>query len=125
MKALLLLACMLLVLGCHVFDPNLPRPAREYDHGDDDTIAVTVGSGFRMPGVHHVKRGTTVREFLLIARMLADPHIGAEGGQWSLFVGQMLEGKITGFMSKCMPTLEELDTVLQDRALVKVIKWNS
>lgn len=45
-------------------------------------------------------------------------------GWWSLKVGQLKNGKPTGFISDNEPAEKELDTILEDAAQIRVIKWN-
>ena len=110
--------------GCHLVDPSLPCPKREYGHHSKDSIAVTAKDGFRHPGVHHVRRGTTLREFLQIAVLLPDREWGDAEFRCGCRVEQSRDGKPTGFLSRAKPTEKQLDTPLEEGAIVSVIKWN-
>ncbi|GEM_PF-3917778 len=98
MKSKLLLVLTLFVSSCYLFDSNLPFPKREYGPRVENSIAVTATKGFRKPGTHYVSRGTTVREFLEVAKMLPDPGFHSEGGWWSLKVAQLKNGSPGGFI---------------------------
>ena len=124
MNLKLLVTFTVLVSGCYMFDSNLPRPKAVYGRAAEDTIAVTVGRGFRNPGIHHVPRGTTLRQLLKMAPMLPNPERGAELGWWSLKVGQLKNGKLAEVITDNKPTEKELDTILEDAAQISVIKWN-
>lgn len=113
-----------LVSGCYMLDSNLPRPQAIYGRVAENTIAVNVNKGFRNPGIHHVQRGTTLRELLKTVPMLGNPGKGSEGGMWSVKLGQLTNGKPTGFISNFELTDKELDTVLEDGAEISVVKYN-
>lgn len=125
MNLKLLMTFTVFVSGCYMFDSNLPRPKAVYGIAADNTIVVTIGKGFRNPGIHHVPSGTTVRQLLKMAPMLPDPGRGSELGWWSLKVAQIKKGRATGFISKEEPTEKELDTILEDAAQISVIKYNA
>lgn len=111
--------------GCYVFDANLPRPKAEYGQRSEQTIVVTAGMGFRRPGIHHVPRGTTLRQFLKIAQIL--PERDWTPGRYSICackVGMIRNGKGAGFMTALEPSEKEYKTILEDGAKVAVLKQN-
>ncbi|OYW76396.1 MAG: hypothetical protein B7Z37_08680 [Verrucomicrobia bacterium 12-59-8] len=110
--------------GCYVFDANLPRPKAEYGQRTEQTIVVTAGSGFRKPGIHHVPRGTTLRQFMKIAQILPNRDWGPEEWYCGCTVKQMRDGKGAGIFSQAEPSKKQYETRLEDGAEVAVPKWN-
>jgi hypothetical protein len=110
--------------GCYVFDANLPRPKAEYGRRSEQTIAVTALSGFRKPGVHHVPRGTTLRQFLKIAQVLPNRDWGFSEFSCGCRVRQSRNGKGAGIFSQAEPSEKQYETSLEDGAEVNVFIWN-
>lgn len=121
----LLMVLMAFMPGCYVFDSHLPRPKAVYGKASEHTVAITVGMGFRHPGIHHMPCGITVRELLKTVPMLPGPECGAEAGMWGLKVIQMKNGRPTGFISDHAPTEKQLDTVLENDTKIVVVKYNA
>jgi len=108
-------------------DANLPRPNAEYGHRSKQTIAVTAGSGFRKPGVHHVPRGTTLRQFLKSAQILPKggwQHFDMSSVNSGCRLKQFHNGQRTGFLSRGKPSEKQFDTILEDGADVAVLMYN-
>lgn len=121
----LTLSLILLVTGCALFDKNRQLPKLVYGVRSAETIAVTAKNGFRKPGIHHVPKGTTLRHFLEKAVIL--PHY--RWGHAEFFCGcrvqmQSPDGRSEGFRTPGEPSEQQLDTVLRDRAVVALMKWN-
>lgn len=115
----------LLLTGCALFDENQPLPRSVYGMHSAETISVTATSGFRKPGIHHVPKGTTLRQFLGTAVIL--PHY--RWGAAETFCGCRVlmhspNGTSEGFQSPGEPTEQQLETVLRDGAIVALMKWN-
>lgn len=111
--------------GCYVFDANLPRPKAEYGQVQANSIAVNALMGFRKPGVHHVPRGTTLRQFLKIAQILPERDWNGQRSFYGCSVSQRRHGKVSGFFAAMGPPSEkEYETVLEDGAHVKVFMLN-
>ena len=119
--AVLMICCQ---SGCYVFDATLPRPQAEYGQRSELTIAVKAGHGFRKPGVHHVPRGTTLRQFIKIAQILPNHAWGPAEFYCGCTVKQMRDGKSAGIFSKAEPSEKQYETRLEDGAEVAVPKWN-
>jgi len=106
--------------GCYVFDANLPRPKVVYGKRGEDTIAVTAGTGFRNPGVHHVPRGTRLGDFIMRASVLPSvlrfPRVDYR-------LGQIRDGKGVGFHTT-EPSSSQWETRLEDGAVVEIFKCN-
>lgn len=118
------MCALVLLTSCYVFDPNLPRPKTEYGKQTGQTITVTAGYGFRKPGLHHVSQDTTLRQFIEIAAVLPNRRWGAVEGFCGCRLRMLKAGKPGGFQSPRKPTEQQLDTRLEDGAIVDVIKWN-
>lgn len=121
----LILSLVLLLTGCALFDKNQPLPKSAYGVRSAGTISVTATSGFRKPGIHHVPKGTNLRQFLGMAVIL--PHYN--WGAAETFCGCRVlmrspDGSREGFQSPGKPSEQELDTVLRDGAAVALMKWN-
>ena len=110
--------------GCYVFDANLPRPKAEYGQRSEQTIAVKAGRGFRKPGVHHVPRGTTLRQFIKIAQLLPNREWGSAESWCGCRVKQIRHGKGAGIFSQAEPSEKQYETSLEDGAEVDVFIWN-
>jgi hypothetical protein len=120
-----LVVCVIAMLtSCALFDSGRPLPNRTYGKQSNATIAVTAKHGFRRPGLHHVAKGTTLRQFIGIAQPLP----GRSWGEGEFFCGcrvqQLRNGKPTGFQSPGKPTDAQLDDTLTDGAIVSIIKWS-
>jgi len=110
----------LLLAGCSLIDPDRPLPKREYGQRTTRTISVTVGGGFKKPGVYHVLPGTAVGELITMAQMLPNPEKGADLGLWSLSLKQS-ENKFNSFK---LISDKELRVKLRDNAQLSVRKYN-
>ncbi len=124
MKTAFLILILISLSGCYLLDPNLPMPKLEYGCSSQNTISVTAQTGFRRSGVHHVPKGTTLRQFLEIASMLPNRKWGAIEGFCGCRVEQLRNGQGAGFQIPGRPTETQLDEVLEDGAIVSILKWN-
>lgn len=121
----LIISIVLLLTGCALLDENRPLPKSVYGVRSTEAISVTATTGFRKPGIHHVPKGTTLRQFLGMAVIL--PHY--RWGAAETFCGcrvlmQSPDGRSEGFQSPGQPSEQQLDTVLRDGAVVALMKWN-
>jgi hypothetical protein len=125
MKTAFLILILISLSGCYLLDPNLPMPKREYGCSSQNTISVTAQTGFRRPGVHYVSKGTTLRQFLVIASILPNREWGAAEFFCGCRVQQLRNGQAAGFVTPARPTETQLDEVLEDGAMVSILKWNN
>lgn len=106
--------------------PYHPKPRRDYGNASLP-VAVSVGSGFKRPGMYYLPTGSTLKTVITQAHLWREiAGQGLPNRYCYLQITQVENGHKVTFKSNGQPTEQELDQVLTDGAVVEVVhlvKW--